>query len=119
MTATDSTQPSWPVSAACCWPVARSHTRTVPSLPPLTALAPSAVTATDSTRPSWPVSLACCWPVARSHTRTVPSSPPLTALVPSAVTATDQHRAVVAGELGLLLAGGQVPHPHRAVARRR
>ena len=31
--------------------MARSHTRTVPSKPPLTALAPSAVTASDSTEP--------------------------------------------------------------------
>ena len=61
------------------------------------------------------MSVACCWPAARSQTRTVPSSPPLTALAPSAVTATDHHRAFVAPERRLLLAGGQVPDPHRAV----
>ena len=36
VTATDITAPSWPLSVACCWPAARSQTRTVPSSPPLT-----------------------------------------------------------------------------------
>ena len=38
--------------------VARSHTRTDPSRPPVTAVVPSAVTATDSTSLVWPASLA-------------------------------------------------------------
>ena len=72
---------------------ARSHTRTVPSTPPLTAVRPSALTATALTGPSWPVSTRGAAAPARSHTRTVPSPPPLTAIRPSALTATPQHRA--------------------------
>ena len=67
---------------------ARSHTRTVPSSPPLTAVCPSALTATAYTKPSWPVSTRGAAVPARSHTRTVPSVPLLTAVCPSALTAT-------------------------------
>ena len=80
--------PSWPVSTRGAAVPARSHTRTVPSRPPLTAVRPSALTATAFTRPLWPVSSRGAAVPARSHTRTVPSPPPLTAVRPSALTAT-------------------------------
>ena len=86
------------IQRACSrWPT-RSHTRTEPSPPPLTAVRPSALTATAETAPSWPVSTRGAAVPARSHTRTVPSAavadrgPPVRA---------DRHRphpAVVAGE---------------------
>ena len=63
---------AWPVSSRGGAVPARSHTRTVPSLPPLTAIRPSALTATVSTQPAWPVSSRGAAVPARSHTRTVP-----------------------------------------------
>ena len=62
-------------------PVARSHTRSVESPPPLTTTGrpSSAPTATARTRPVWPVNGSPSGsPVARSYTRAVESAPRLT-----------------------------------------
>gem|GEM_PF-5491227 len=37
VTATGHTGPVWPVRAVCSWPLVRSHSRAVPSPPPVTA----------------------------------------------------------------------------------
>ena len=72
----------------------RSQTRTVRSLPPLTAQVPSGLSATEKTSPVWPVRAASWRPVARSQTRRVPSSLPLTARAPSSLTATARTQSV-------------------------
>ena len=81
----------WPVSGSPIWrPVATSHSRTVPSSPPLARVLPSGLNATAMTEPVWPVSgLPICRRVATSHSRTVPSSPPLARVLPSGLNATE------------------------------
>lgn len=59
-------------------PVARSHTRTVVSSPPLTAWAPMGSAATVRTRPVCPTGAGRIPGVSRSHSRRVPPSPPVT-----------------------------------------
>ena len=57
------TQPPWPVSSSGAPVPARSHTRTVPSWAPLTAVRPSALTATARTQLLWPVRVCrSTWP---------------------------------------------------------
>ena len=70
------------------WPVAGSHSRTVPSLPALASSRPSGENATLLTPPAWPSRVAAGWPVAGSHSRTVPSLPALASSRPSGENAT-------------------------------
>ena len=99
------TAPSWPVNGSPTGvPVARSHTRTVPSsLPEMTTGRPSSsAAATARTAPPWPVNGSPTGaPVARSHTRTVPSSLPEMTTGPAVQLRGRhrRHRAVVAGDL--------------------
>ena len=75
---------------AIWWPVATSHSRTVPSSLPLARVLPSGLNATEQTASVWPVSgLPIGWPVATSHNRTVPSSLPLARVLPSGLNATE------------------------------
>ncbi len=75
-------------------PVAGSHSRTVPSPPPLASSVPSGLNATARTPyPAviWPLAwrvLPTGWPVAGFHSRTVPSPPALASSVPSGLNAT-------------------------------
>mmetsp|Transcript_13902 Transcript_13902/g.32285 ORF Transcript_13902/g.32285 Transcript_13902/m.32285 type:complete len:321 (-) Transcript_13902:3808-4770(-) len=84
--ATDGTVVAGSVRVASSSPVARPHTRTVPSLAPLTTLSPR--TAIAMTVLVWPRSASCSWLVAREETLTVRSSPPDTSRVPSGVMVT-------------------------------
>ena len=88
----------WPVRVCSGVPVARSHTITAPSSPPVTARLPSSVTATARTVSRWPVRVCSAVPAARSHKITAPPWPPVTARVPSPVTATAQIGVPVAGQ---------------------
>ena len=115
LNATACTRPWWPVRVACPAPVAGSHSRTVPSSPAEASCRPSGLNATAYTAPSWPVRVACPAPVAGSHSRTVPSPPAEASCRPSGLNATAYTAPVVAGEGGLLGAGGRIPQPHRPV----
>ena len=70
------------------WPVAGSHSRTVPSSLALASWRPSGENATARTPPVWPSRVAVGWPVAGSQSRTVPSSPALASWRPSGENAT-------------------------------
>ena len=77
----------WPCRVASGRPLPVSHSRTVPSSPPLATSWPSAESATPQTAPVWPCKVASGRPLAASHSRTVPSSPPLATSRPSALRA--------------------------------
>ena len=96
------------------------HPHRPSSLPEMTTGRPPArPTATARTQPVWPVNGSPTGaPVARSHTRTVPSSlPEIDHRAAIQLGGRHrEHRAGVAGErVADRGAGGQVPHPHRAV----
>ena len=104
-----------PARVAAGWPVAGSHSRTVPSSPALASSRPSGENATAVDPAGVAPRVAVGWPVAGSHSRTVPSSPALASSRPSG---RERHRVDPAGvalEGGGGLAGGRVPQPHRAV----
>ena len=86
--ATPVTSSVWPSRVAAGWPVAGSHSRTVPSLPALASRRPSGENATERDPPVWPAGCAVGWPVTGSHSRTVPSSPALASSRPSGENAT-------------------------------
>src|SRR6266516_595995 len=68
--------------------VARSHNRTMPSLPPTASVLPSGSNATKVAESNGPI-LPVWWRVARSHARNMPSSPLVASAVPSGLNATD------------------------------
>ena len=68
--------------------VATSHSRTVPSAPPLARVLPSGLNATELTAPLEGGFPAGC-PVATSHRRTIPSALPLARILPSRLNATE------------------------------
>ncbi len=75
-------------------PVTPSHTRTLPSEPPVKTRVPWSVTHTHLTGPVWPSRVCRHRPVTMSHTRTLASPPPDARMWPSkpGSLATDTHR---------------------------
>ena len=113
------TRPVWPVSGwPSGWPVAGSHSRTVPSAPPVASDA--AVRGRTPPPPPGRCGRSAAGrgrPVAGSHSRTVPSPPP----VASTPAVRRRHATAITGPVWPVSgwpqrpAGGRVPQPHRAV----
>ena len=80
-------RPGVPRERADAWPVAGSHSHTVPSTPALASTLPSGENATPITQSAWPSSTWVCRPLAGSHNRT-PSRLALASTLPSGENAT-------------------------------
>ena len=102
---------AWPAAARC----ATSHSRTVPSSPPLASSRPSADSATPQTAPVWPCRVASGCPVPVSHSRTVPSRRrwPAAARRPRAPRPRPRRCGPAGWPASRPLAG--LPQPHRPV----
>jgi transposase len=68
----------------------KSHSLSVPSQPPESAVRPSGANATDLTEPECPANVRISFPLATSHSFSVSSSLPESAVRPSGANATDQ-----------------------------
>ena len=105
----------WPSRVAAGWPVAGSHSRTVPSSPPLASSRPSGENATPLTPPVWPSRVAAGLAGGRVPQ---PHRPVVAAAGQQPAVRGERHAidpAGVAFEGGGGLAGGRVPQPHRPV----
>ncbi len=107
----------WPCRVASGCPVPASHSRTVPSAPPLASSRPSADSATPQTAPVWPCSVASGRPLpapptaapSRPHRRWPPAAP-------SADSATPRTAPVWPCSVARSCPLACLPQPHRPVA---